>query len=207
VRQMEHDGELIWLRQSATFSVNGQTRTVEIAVPVRPDASAEEVEALISQANMGMDALTRELDARVAALLAGEAQHAAVTNVTEAAQTHSAPPRLSHRPQPPPRRQPSSLPAPGQPARHRQHQPPLHPHPLPRRPAGPRRRHPLARSPHRQPHSNPHRRGQARAVHCAHSRRRKPHQLQPRRRRRQPQRQRDPTSRAPNSSRRQRRWG
>ncbi|MGZ6318670.1 MAG: hypothetical protein ACXWQR_05185 [Ktedonobacterales bacterium] len=90
MRQMEHEGELIWLRQSATFSVNGQTRTVEIAVPVRPDASAEEVEALMSQANMGMDALTRELDTRIAALLAGEAQHTAATNVTEAAQTRGA---------------------------------------------------------------------------------------------------------------------
>lgn len=88
MRQMEHEGELIWLRQSATFTVNGQTRTVEIAVPVRPDARAEEIEALMSQANVGMDALTHELDRRIAALLAGEKPHAAVT---DAAPARSAP--------------------------------------------------------------------------------------------------------------------
>ena len=83
MRHMEHEGEHIWLRQSVTFTVNGQTRTVEIAVPVRPDASAEEIEALMSLANTGMDALSRQLDTRITALLTGE-ESATTTDVGHA---------------------------------------------------------------------------------------------------------------------------
>lgn len=65
---MEQNGEYLWLKQSATVTVNGQTRTMEIAVPLRPGATADEVEALLSEADAGMDRLGRHLDARVAAL-------------------------------------------------------------------------------------------------------------------------------------------
>ena len=61
-------GEQIWLRQAATFTVNGETRTVEIAVPLRPGATDEEIEELLREADGGMERLTRHLDARVAAL-------------------------------------------------------------------------------------------------------------------------------------------
>lgn len=70
-RQSPGDGqERLWLRQSATFTVNGQTRTVEIALPVRPGAPADEVEALLDEADAGMRRLARRLDAHVAEVAA-----------------------------------------------------------------------------------------------------------------------------------------
>ena len=66
-RQSPGDGqERLWLRQSATFTVNGQTRTVEIALPVRPGAPPDEVEALLDEADAGMRRLARRLDVHVA---------------------------------------------------------------------------------------------------------------------------------------------
>ncbi len=73
---MQNDGEHIWLRQSVTLTVQGQTRTIEMAVPVRPGATADEVEALLSEADAGMQRLSRHLDAQVA-LLTGTAPLAA----------------------------------------------------------------------------------------------------------------------------------
>src|SRR5262245_43915110 len=73
MRQMERDGEHIWLRQSVTFTASGYTRTVEIAIPLRPGASQDEIEALLREADAGMARLSRHLDARVAALTPGEA--------------------------------------------------------------------------------------------------------------------------------------
>lgn len=73
MRQVENDGEHIWLRQSVTFTTaRWQTRTVEIAIPLRPDATEEEIEALLHQADAGMAQLTHHLDARVAALVNAE---------------------------------------------------------------------------------------------------------------------------------------
>jgi len=69
VRHGENDGEHIWLRQSVTFTTNGQTRTVEIAIPLRPGATADEVEVLLSEADAGMERLARHLDARIASAL------------------------------------------------------------------------------------------------------------------------------------------
>jgi hypothetical protein len=69
VRQGENDGEHIWLRQSVTFTTNGQTRTVEIAIPLRPGATADEVEVLLSEADAGMERLARHLDARIASAI------------------------------------------------------------------------------------------------------------------------------------------
>lgn len=69
MRQGENDGGHIWLRQSVTFTTNGQTRTVEIAIPLRPGATADEVEVLLSEADAGMERLARHLDARIATAL------------------------------------------------------------------------------------------------------------------------------------------
>ncbi|MGH2486806.1 MAG: hypothetical protein ACRDHE_12420, partial [Ktedonobacterales bacterium] len=66
---MEQNGEYLWLKHSATVTINGQTRTLEIAVPLRPGATAEEVEALLSEADACMERLSRHLDVRVAALV------------------------------------------------------------------------------------------------------------------------------------------
>ncbi len=62
----------IWLKQSVQFSLAGQVRTIEIALPVRPGASAEEIERLLRQADAGLDQMTHHLNSRVRALLAQE---------------------------------------------------------------------------------------------------------------------------------------
>lgn len=67
----ERDTGHIWLRQSVTFTVAGQTRTLEIGIPVPPHSSAQEIDALLQTANTGMDALSRHLAAQIAAALAG----------------------------------------------------------------------------------------------------------------------------------------
>ncbi len=60
------DPNHIWLRQSVTFSVNGQTRTLELALPLRPGATPDEVEALLDEADAGMRRLSSRLDAHLA---------------------------------------------------------------------------------------------------------------------------------------------
>jgi ribosomal protein L12E/L44/L45/RPP1/RPP2 len=60
------DPNHIWLRQSITFSVNGQTRTLELALPLRPGATPEEVDALLDEADAGMRRLSQRLDAHLA---------------------------------------------------------------------------------------------------------------------------------------------
>lgn len=59
----------IWLRQSVTFAVNGQTRTLEMALPLRPGATPDEVEALLDEADAGMRRLSRRLDAHLAEVI------------------------------------------------------------------------------------------------------------------------------------------
>jgi hypothetical protein len=81
---MGRDSEQIWLRQSATFMVNGETRTVEIALPLRPGATTDEIESLLREADGGMERLARHLDARVAALR-GEARAPSQTPAPPAA--------------------------------------------------------------------------------------------------------------------------
>jgi len=61
----------IWLRQTVTFTVDGQTRTLEIGIPVPRDASAQDVEALLDAADAGMSALSRRLETRIAEVLGG----------------------------------------------------------------------------------------------------------------------------------------
>ena len=59
------DPDHIWLRQSVTFAVNGQTRTLEMALPLRPGATPEEVDALLDEADAGMRRLSQRLDAHL----------------------------------------------------------------------------------------------------------------------------------------------
>jgi hypothetical protein len=66
MRESELNGEHIWLRQSVTYTHEGQTRTLEIALPIRPDAPPEEVARLLAQAEAGMAQLTTSLDRRIA---------------------------------------------------------------------------------------------------------------------------------------------
>jgi hypothetical protein len=66
MREGELNGEHIWLRQSVTYTHEGQTRTLEIALPIRPDAPPEEIALLLAQAEAGMAQLTTSLDRRVA---------------------------------------------------------------------------------------------------------------------------------------------
>lgn len=69
MREDDYQRNTIWLRQSATFTVNGQTRTLEIGIPLTPGASAKEVEALLGEADAAMLRLGEHLDMRVAAAL------------------------------------------------------------------------------------------------------------------------------------------
>jgi hypothetical protein len=66
MRESELNGEHIWLRQSVTYTHEGQTRTLEIALPIRPDAPPEEIARLLAQAEAGMAQLTTSLDRRIA---------------------------------------------------------------------------------------------------------------------------------------------
>lgn len=65
-----NDSEHIWLQQSVTFTVDGQTRTLEIGIPVPRNATAQDVETILDVANMGMKAITQRIDAQLAGLLA-----------------------------------------------------------------------------------------------------------------------------------------
>lgn len=82
----EQRAPVIWLRQSARFMLGEQRRTVEIAIPVRPGASAEEIERLLREADAGMTALTRHLDGRIADLL-GRASANGANGINGAAKT------------------------------------------------------------------------------------------------------------------------
>ena len=64
--------EHIWLRQSVTMTVDGQTRTLEIGIPLPPNATAQEIESLLRVADLGMRGISRHLDAHVAQALTRE---------------------------------------------------------------------------------------------------------------------------------------
>src|SRR4051794_32582233 len=66
MREGELNGEHIWLRQSVTYTHEGQTRTLEIALPIRPDTPSEEIARLLAQAEAGMAQLSSSLDRRMA---------------------------------------------------------------------------------------------------------------------------------------------
>lgn len=175
MREMERDGEHIWLRQSVTFTAAGQTRTVEIAIPLRPGASAEDVEALLSEADAGMERLSRRLDDRVSALLNGSpapavtpaetlppAQAAAPVTPNEPRQAEQ-PPQRMEAPTKPPTKPPAhaapsgaaaatpSEAAPARPAAPA----PSRPAAQPDRPPSPVASSPVASSPSRARHSGP----------------------------------------------------
>ena len=65
---VEQSGDHIWLRQSITRTIDGQTRTFEIGVTVRPGMSADQIEALLLEADTGMRRLSLHLDSQIAAL-------------------------------------------------------------------------------------------------------------------------------------------
>ncbi|HEY7849662.1 MAG TPA: hypothetical protein VIC27_06320, partial [Ktedonobacterales bacterium] len=71
------DPNHIWLRQSVTFSVNGQTRTLELALPLRPGATPDEIDALLDEADAGMRRLSQRLDAHLAEITGAPAAPAA----------------------------------------------------------------------------------------------------------------------------------
>lgn len=70
------DPNTIWLRQSVTFTVNGQTRTLELALPLRPGATPDEVEAMLDEADAGMRRLSRRLDAHLSEIAGAPAASA-----------------------------------------------------------------------------------------------------------------------------------
>ena len=69
VRADANGHDKIWLRQSVTFTVDGQTRTLEVGIPLPSGATPDDVEALLGEADTGMARLSRYLDERVAAQL------------------------------------------------------------------------------------------------------------------------------------------
>jgi hypothetical protein len=92
---MEQSGEHIWLRQTITQTIAGQTRTLEIGVSVRPGMSADQIEALLREADTGMRRLSRHLESQVAT----------VAGITSSSEDGHAEPELELDPEPvsPPR--------------------------------------------------------------------------------------------------------
>lgn len=84
-----NDMRNIWLRQTVTFTVDGQTRTLEVGIPVPHDATAQDVEALLGVAEIGMSALSRRLDARIAEVL-GDTSDSIPALPAAIPETHSA---------------------------------------------------------------------------------------------------------------------
>jgi hypothetical protein len=56
-----YDGEQIWLRQSVSSTKDGQTRTMEIAISLRQGMTAGQIEALLIEADAGMQRLSHHL--------------------------------------------------------------------------------------------------------------------------------------------------
>ncbi len=122
------DPNHIWLRQSVTFSVNGQTRTLELALPLRPGATPEEVDALLDEADAGMRRLSQRLDAHLAEVTgaASVASLAPTAPATSPAPAAAATPPASRNATP----QPAAQPMPQAPA-HATPQPASAEHPTP----------------------------------------------------------------------------
>ncbi|MGO8948591.1 MAG: hypothetical protein ACLQUY_13210, partial [Ktedonobacterales bacterium] len=57
-----NDGGHVWLRQSVTGTIDGRIRTMEIAIPVRPGMAADQIEALLREADVCMPVISRHLD-------------------------------------------------------------------------------------------------------------------------------------------------
>jgi hypothetical protein len=72
-----------------TYTHEGQTRTFEIALPIRPDASPEEIARLLAQAEAGMAQLTTSLDRRIAGEQVAPPRPTAPASPHQAAPTHA----------------------------------------------------------------------------------------------------------------------
>jgi hypothetical protein len=84
------DKDHIWLRQTVTFTVDGQTRTLEIGVPVPTHATTNEIDALLEVADVGISALTRRLEQSVA-VARGEIPAIAASSLDQHAEATSLP--------------------------------------------------------------------------------------------------------------------
>ncbi|HEX9068932.1 MAG TPA: hypothetical protein VF807_09190 [Ktedonobacterales bacterium] len=62
--KQDDSGNVLWLRQSMTVTHEGRERALEVRVPIAVDATPEEVERLVAQANLAMDSLMHALDGR-----------------------------------------------------------------------------------------------------------------------------------------------
>ena len=104
MRESELNGEHIWLRQSVTYTHEGQTRTLEIALPIRPDAPPEEIARLLAQAEAGMAQLTTSLDRRIAGEQVAPPRPTAPASPrqTESTRTSEPSPADTHEPSAPP---------------------------------------------------------------------------------------------------------
>ncbi|MBA2679857.1 MAG: hypothetical protein H0U76_15855, partial [Ktedonobacteraceae bacterium] len=64
MNQWAESGSYIWLRYATQYTKDGQTRTVEMSVPIPVGASAETRERLIREAEVGMSQLTSHIEQR-----------------------------------------------------------------------------------------------------------------------------------------------
>lgn len=64
INQWAESGPYIWLRYATQYIKDGQTRTVEMSVPIPVGASAETRERLIREAEVGMSQLTSYVEQR-----------------------------------------------------------------------------------------------------------------------------------------------
>lgn len=67
--RLESDGKHIWLRYATQFTLNGRSHTVEMGLPIPLGASAEEREALLREADAGMNQVVEHVEKRVARML------------------------------------------------------------------------------------------------------------------------------------------
>ena len=83
----------IWLRQSVTMTIDGQTRTLEVGIPLPPNATAQEIESLLRVADLGMQGISRHLDAHIAQALTGD--YTSASAVIETSSARGIPPQPS----------------------------------------------------------------------------------------------------------------
>lgn len=75
----DDSGNVLWLRQSTTVTHDGHERTLEVRISIAVDATPDEVERLVAQANLAMDSLMHAIDGR--ATPSRPEPHAAATPV------------------------------------------------------------------------------------------------------------------------------
>jgi hypothetical protein len=111
-----YDGVHVWLRQSVSSTKHGQTRTMEIAISLRPGMAAAQVEALLKEADSGMQRLSQHLNTSFAGVDTGSAVSPDSSMSLEPPAPLELPPSHGVEPVPPaaPGEQPVSRPAAGQ---------------------------------------------------------------------------------------------